>query len=587
MGISLNQLQKAISKMRKYVDSKDPDVGADFLTQKGYGNLRFYQGKFQYYETSTSTWVDAKITDDNIYIMNISPQTMKSFELKFDPEKMWYKFKFEEPDDTVIDGQIFCFLEGIKVVRKLGSSPKNENDGTTVLNLKRKNFGKYKSEYYIDTDNKANIGETWYYKAFPYSTVGVYCYSDVNEKYATCKDYFLYGFKINQAESDPANMITYIEDNEFFTPVSSNLSTHEFNYGDWKNAFFMPKPCMLKFDGTVDYYLDPDDYTKKADGGASDFANSAYEGNAMIEWGQNGHKIWTKYEPSEDGNSINVYISNKQVDNSFHAYSFINSKGDLVDHFYTPITIGTLVDGKLRSIGGDLSPSANLTRAQEIEYAKANNLTDDVIWFTEVYSDRLLIDTLLLLMCKTTNTRGVYGNGNYATSGPTGTGHPNYNKTGMFFASNSATEAMKVFGMMDYWGNMYRAIAGYILDNGKLKVKLTYGTQDGSTTEGYNTTCEGYNQLGDYTDKKATGYISKMKFNELVGWAPVELSGSATTYFCDYHAGTNDMVSYALFGVSCKMSAGYGGVFQHALANSADEAAWYIGAALSCKPLKK
>lgn len=46
----------------------------------------------------------------------------------------------------------------------------------------------------------------------------------------------------------------------------------------------MPRPCMLKSDGTVDYYLDPDDYTKKEDGETpSDIANVNYNGNAMME----------------------------------------------------------------------------------------------------------------------------------------------------------------------------------------------------------------------------------------------------------------------------------------------------------------
>jgi hypothetical protein len=49
-----------------------------------------------------------------------------------------------------------------------------------------------------------------------------------------------------------------------------------FDYGSWANAFFMPKPCMVKFDGTRDYYLDPDDYKKKVNGLASDVDNLNY-----------------------------------------------------------------------------------------------------------------------------------------------------------------------------------------------------------------------------------------------------------------------------------------------------------------------
>lgn len=48
----------------------------------------------------------------------------------------------------------------------------------------------------------------------------------------------------------------------------------------------MPKPCMLKTNGQVDYYLNENDYSKKADGTASDITNVNYNGNAMMEWGR-------------------------------------------------------------------------------------------------------------------------------------------------------------------------------------------------------------------------------------------------------------------------------------------------------------
>ena len=51
-----------------------------------------------------------------------------------------------------------------------------------------------------------------------------------------------------------------------------------FDYGSWEDAFFMPRPCMLKSDGTVDYYLDPDDYSKREDGTASDISNQRNSG---------------------------------------------------------------------------------------------------------------------------------------------------------------------------------------------------------------------------------------------------------------------------------------------------------------------
>jgi hypothetical protein len=69
---------------------------------------------------------------------------------------------------------------------------------------------------------------------------------------------------------------------------------------------------MVKTDGTVDYYLDPDDYTKKADGTASDVANTSYDGNAFMQW----PLIFMKQY--EDNDYEYCFISDGKVDEGFH-----------------------------------------------------------------------------------------------------------------------------------------------------------------------------------------------------------------------------------------------------------------------------
>ena len=101
----------------------------------------------------------------------------------------------------------------------------------------------------------------------------------------------IYGFHIDQTESDPAAAVTYLADAIGLTPAGMDYTNDIFQWGSWRDAFFMPRPCMLKYDGTVDYYLDPNNYAKKTDGTASDVADDTYGGNAMMEWGKNGKKI--------------------------------------------------------------------------------------------------------------------------------------------------------------------------------------------------------------------------------------------------------------------------------------------------------
>ena len=89
----------------------------------------------------------------------------------------------------------------------------------------------------------------------------------------------IYGFHVNGAESDPEAAVSYLKDAQGMSPAFMDYTKGVFNYGSWQDAFFMPRPCMLKSDGTVDYYLDSNDYTKKAEGGSSDVSDSIRQEN--------------------------------------------------------------------------------------------------------------------------------------------------------------------------------------------------------------------------------------------------------------------------------------------------------------------
>lgn len=165
----------------KNVGSLKIDIQGDFLTSDGFGNLRYYNGHFQYYDESSSTWIDTSVTPSNIYIMNMTPQEMKKIFAVYDTDLCKYKLKFEEPDDTVINGQVACIVEKVVIRRKLGSVPTSETDGDLVLEIKRKDFGSYKNEYFVDTALSPSDGEIFYYKAFPMSTTGFYNSNSANE----------------------------------------------------------------------------------------------------------------------------------------------------------------------------------------------------------------------------------------------------------------------------------------------------------------------------------------------------------------------------------------------------------------------
>lgn len=400
------------------------------------------------------------------------------------------------------------------------------------------------------------------------------------EQIASMKNrgYILYGFHINNNESDPSARITYLEDAQGAVPAYMDYTNGVFNYGSWKNAFFMPRPCMVKSNGLVDYYLNEDDYTLKETGGTSDIANVDYDGNAMMEWGRNGKRIWYKIVPDSTGAS--VYISDTQVDSLFHDYSFINENNVHMNHFYTPIYNGSVdSNSKLRSLSGKLL-SHSLSGSAEVTAATKNGSG----WYTEVYADRLLIQLLLILISKSTQTQGVFGQG--ITSGGETTCKAyetgSLNKNGLFYGYSDTTHAVKVFGMENWWGLQWRRVAGLVQKGGKAYYKLTKGTADGTTATSYNSDGTGYKEFAG-TLQSASGYQKAQAYDGNVA-LPSTDGGSASTYMCDYYWVNTGATTYALYGGSSGVGASCGAFFLN-LNDAFGLAYWNLGAALSLKPL--
>lgn len=428
----------------------------------------------------------------------------------------------------------------------------------------------------VYTDTNVTVGTTYYYSAFPYTSTGAYNRSEANRTSVTPKkrDY-LFGYDLVKSTSSPSGRVSYPDDvdNAGFTPAKMNFGG-SFSYGDWNFApgeKFMPRPCMLTYAGVVDHYLNPNDYTQKAEGGASKVADTSFGGNAMVEW----PKIYTKRW--EEGGVYHFRCSDTPQDESWECWSNYDRLNNQIDHFYTPIYFGSNVSSKLRSISGQANMvSQNATT--EINYAKANG--ND--WYTEVLADRLLIQDLLVMMGKSTDGQTVYGKGRCDTNSAVNTG--TMNSRGMFWGSNNGTDGVKVFGMEHFWGNLWRRTAGWMNVNGTQKVKLTRGTKDGSTASDYNTDGNGYKTVSGATPSGTSGgYISSMK-TEGFGRIPVTASGSSSTFEADGLWYNNSGTMYAVVGGNWNdglLCGPFGAYLSYAPSISYSN----TGAALSCKPL--
>lgn len=460
---------------------------------------------------------------------------------------------------------------GAMIRKSTTGYPTSETDGELFKDIKADG---------IYTDTNVIVGAVYYYSAFPYTSTGAYNRSEANRTSVTPKkrDY-LFGYDLVKATSSPSGRVTYPDDvdNAGFTSAAMNFSTSKFNYGSWNFApgeKFMPRPCMLTYTGVVDEYLNPNDYTKNTENLPSQVANVSFNGNAMMEW----PKIFTKRW--EENGVYHFRCSDKPQDDTWECWSNYDRLNNQIDHFYTPIYFGSKdSSNRLRSISGAAN-SVSTTADAEINYAKANGAD----WYIEVLADRLLLQDLLVMMAKSTECQTAFGYGRCKTTNRNAISNGTMNTRGMFWGDDDQTSGVKVFGMENWWGNLWRRTAGYVNDYGVQVVKLTRGTKDGSTAADYNTDGTGYIEIVGATPTGTSGgYIKTMK-TEAFGRLPVDASGSSSTFEADGLWFNNSQVNYALFGGSWN-NALLVGPFSANLYSTASISSARDGAALSCKPL--
>lgn len=435
----------------------------------------------------------------------------------------------------------------------------------------------------------------------------------------------IYGIHIDSNESDPSMRVTYLEDAVGMTPAY--MGTESFNYGSWRNAFFIPKPCVLNYDGTVEYYLDPNDYTKKIDGTPSNIDDLNINGNVMLEF----PKIYYKFVPDIGGLDGDFYVSNYKVDEGYECWCNYDADNNEIDHFYIAAYNGCCYNGKMRSISGLALPkyvntaysssntysvgdkvnhnncmyecttavetpeefdatkweqfafNGNNTGPEEIALARSNNTTAKDEWYTNIWADMTLIWGLLYLMGKSTNSEEIFGLGiiNSTIEDAEGYVTGTLDKKGLFYGNVSEGGApLKIFGIENLWGCKAQRCAGLIgSTTGDFSYKLTHGTKDGTTATSFNTNGAGY--LVVTNGQAADGWIKNKSFGKYGMIAKVvDESASSTTYYCStFSPGKN----YCIFSGSYSSNPGNG--TRVTLSGGVNSRSIRYSNRLSCKPL--
>lgn len=268
-------------------------------------------------------------------------------------------------------------------------------------------------------------------------------------RYAGAKS-TVYGVRIDKTESDPYDRVTYIGAATGFTPMSGNNGI--FQWGSWQDIFssFEIKPCVLK-NKQVQYYLNPDNFTKKADG--SNAVLTGADGDVMIEFGK---VLWWKW--TDEGTTYKIEISDAEFNGA-------------VKHAF------------------------------EIE--EGYNLVP--------YYPLLLTQILFVIFFKSTDSQTALGMGyTDIAGGIASTGSTSY--YGMFRGSTYAGSRLKYLGIEDYWGNAYWWIDGLVTD---ANYNILIGKGDfNSTGSGYQSFSSGissgtYGYISEVQGGNDKGFIIK------------------------------------------------------------------------------
>lgn len=427
-------------------------------------------------------------------------------EIKVFPKETSVGIAWKDPKDTVIEGNTASRWVGTYLVRNELDFPKSEKDGTLILNSQTRNA--YQNTPFEDSGLVPN--KKYYYALFPYSDEGKVNYGTDNTFTAQPIKILKYGVKIDQNNADPDSRVEYIFDAVGMKPGRLNQETGIFDYGDWARIGFVKdnKPCMLKLDGTVDYYLNPNNYDLKEDGTPSDASNINYSGNVMAEMPR-----WYLCQYSEGGYDY-IILSEQMVDGRYQALAFTDAKGIVKDKMYLGIFPSSAPAKSIKK-----APSVNYkdyaTAIKEHE-SESTNLTS--------WSERDYVAALLIVLSKSTDFSACFGGGFVTVEGDS-----QFNKE-------------TIFHIKDWWGQSYEFVSGIFL-------KYSAEQKESQTCikmyPPYNATGEGYQAFDKYYLPDKEGWISGIKITEF-GKLASSISGSETTYYTSKYHGSFASLLYPL-----------------------------------------
>lgn len=317
----------------------------------------------------------------------------------------------------------------------------------------------------------------------------------------------VYGFTINESESNPTTSVTYTDGATSYMKGSI----------DWDASplFKDIKPCLFK-DGAVVGYLQKNDYSKFEDGTSADIT-SGNAGDVMVEIPKMAYYM----EKSGSTITAKVFVGDGagSVDSRYSYLPFSrDTEGDRYK-IYIGAYLGYNLSGKLRSLSGK-TPTGNQSIGTFRTQAQANGTGYQLLPFYPL----TLLQILYILKYGSLDSQTALGRG-YVDGDSAATTTGGTNAKGFCFGETTGKQQMKIFGIEDFWGNLRQWIDGLYSDSNRT-ILTTY--------KSFNDTGSGYpfsnsSGLGANTG----GYMTATQGGTQTGFTLKAASGSETTYYAD------------------------------------------------------
>lgn len=380
----------------------------------------------------------------------------------------------------------------------------------------------------------------------------------------------VYGMVIHEASDlNPQTRVEYLGENADFTPLKVDLENHVVDYGSWADWSWLQEnvPVMCDWEGNIDYYLDPEDYTKKAGSDEpSDVANLNYEGNAMAV----ARKIYTcSYCIDHDRY---VYFCDSQISEDFEPVGF-NVRGIVRDYMLIPMFYGYKdTKGRLRSIAGQYSAGTitghhtqnrdGIDMDTQAQYLAVLRSSVNSLFFGGALAN--VLTDIAVMLSKTTDTQAAYGTGmsKSYTADSDHSGHwgttPDPILNAQFYGGTDERTFSTIFHSTALGSNMLWQRDPYtLLVHGKLKVSPDYR---------FDLTGESYIDTGCTLDHG--DYFATLQVVPGYGFIPCpDVAGSDSTGYCD-HMYANPAVLSVASRFGCSRSGTRAGLFARSMNHS-------------------